>query len=75
LGECEIELSEADIEGGSVLVSKFDCYHLYRDDYERLQEVLTFSVGILEYVLVWESGDSVEIITYEDGIIEVEKLI
>ncbi len=75
LGECEIELSEADIEGGSVLVSKFDCHHLFRDDYERLQEILTFSVGILEYVLIWEGGDSVEIVTYEDGIIKVERLV
>jgi hypothetical protein len=75
LGECEIELSEADIEGGSVLVSKFTCDHLHRDDYEKLQEILSFSVGTLEYVLVWESGDSVEIVTYEDGVIEIERVV
>lgn len=72
----EIELSETDIEGGSVLVSKIKWDgEMYRDDYEKIQAVLASSVGFIEYVLVWESGDSVEIVTYTDGIVEVETIV
>lgn len=71
-----IELCEADIEGGNVHVSNLDWGgEMYRDDYEVIQEILASSVGFIEYVLVWESGDSVEIVTYTDGIVEVETII
>ena len=71
-----IELDEADMKGGSVLVSKFDWENeMYRDDYESIQRILSFSVGLIEYVIVWENGDSVQIVTYKDGIEEVEIIV
>ena len=75
LGDCEIEIDEIGIHEGEVKISKFDIGgEIYRDDYEKIQRLLSKTIGFIEYVLVWESGDSVEIVTYTDGVVNVEQI-
>lgn len=47
----------------------------YRMDYDIIVQLFKGSLGYLEYVIVWESGDSVEIVTFQNGKMTTETII
>lgn len=68
-------LGDGNAEGGMVQFVDFHPCAIYAEDYGRIEKLLEKSIGLFEYVLVWESGDSVEIITWKDGEKETESIV
>ena len=75
LGECDIAIDDYNPDSDEVRISEFLCDNIYRDGYEIIEEILKKSLGFIEYVLVWEGGDSVAIHTWKNGKEETEIII
>ena len=63
------------VKDGYVQFHVFEPHPSYGSDYQDLQKkILEKTTGNLQYVLVWEGGDSVGIHTWVDGIEDIKDI-
>lgn len=62
-----IEVAGMVYEGEFVRIAEFFPQEIYQDDYYKMEELLGKSLGFIEYVITWENGDSVSIVSFQNG--------
>lgn len=64
-----------DVDGDFLRVTDISYYGEYSGTYwDHFEELLFQSTGILNALVVWEGGDTVEVVTVENGVITREEL-
>lgn len=64
-----------DVDGDNVRVTDISYYGEYSGTYwDEFEELLTQSTGTLKARIVWEGGDSVEVVTIKNGVITRKEL-
>ena len=64
-----------DVDGDFLRVTDISYYGEYSGTYwDHFEELLTQSTGILKARIVWGGGDTVEVVTIENGVVTRKKL-